>query len=373
MSDKSGYSSSSDEEHNSDDQNEYSDDDRRGHSDDDDRGADDSLEADSDNEPVDLSKVTLCTVHKAGLMTYDCQYCAASLKLIRDRDTINKLTANAGKSGVVSRYSGRCDDTQVTLHLDQTTIQIAHDIFTKGTFKDRKAWLEIIKNYLTLPAAQHDMLCQDIRAEDVLNKFRRDKRWKSLFRYNQELLDSLKSLRIAQRPLMKLIETTNDSIEEIKKIAGEAGIILSDNPPDREGNNVPRGGRKVTDQFHVASYAEMFARPDIGDLCSKGNFSQDQAKLIVDYIESYRETTAKKFMKLYEASAGFINEVDDQMIFYSDVYSHCDATLRDLIRNRVANIFKLDVRTDVLAQTSHKKLNEKPSGLLGGQLLLLIN
>ena len=371
MSDKSGYSSSN-EEH-SDDQNQYSDEDRDDHSDREDGEASESHEAESDKEPVDLSKVTLCSVHKAGEMTVDCQYCSASLKLIRDKDTIKQLTANAGKSGVVSRYSGRCDDTQVSLHLDQSTIQIAHDIFTKGTFKDRKAWHDIIKNFLTLPAAQHEMLCQDIRAEDVLNKFKREKRWKNLFRYNQELLDCLKTLRIAQRPLLKLIETTNDSIDNTRKIAADAGIILSDNPPNREGDNVPRGGRKVTDQFHVASCSDMFQRPDIGDLCTQGDFSQEQAKLIVDYIESYRDSVAKQFLQLYNSTAGFINEVDDQLIFYSDIYSHTDGTFRDLIRTRVANIFKLDVKTDVLAQTSHRNLSEKPSGLLGGQFCYIIN
>ena len=54
---------------------------------------------------------------------------------------------------------------------------------------------------------------------------------------------------------------------------------------------------------------------------------------------NYREDIIKKFTYLYLQSDVFTN-IDDYMIFYFDLYSHCDATFRILLRGRTATIFK---------------------------------
>ena len=66
----------------------------------------------------------------------------------------------------------------------------------------------------------------------------------------------------------------------------------------------------------------------------------------------------------------YINSAEDYLQFYTQIYSHCDVTIRNLIWNKVASasLFKDDIKSDILEQSTQKKMNkEKSSGLLGGQ------
>ena len=85
-------------------------------------------------------------------------------------------------------------------------------------------------------------------------------------------------------------------------------------------------------------------------------------------LEAYRSDVGKSFMELLNSHFEFLSSTEDLLIFYSDLYSHCDGSLRELIRKKVASLFKQDVKSDVLLQSSNKKLDEKPSGLFGGML-----
>ena len=176
--------------------------------DDDDHEDDEEVEAErsvSDHnqrgQDIDVSKFILCGKHKSGHMVPDsCSSCAAGLSLIKDKETIKKLTNNnqSGSDGILSRYQGRCDTAAPTLVLSTDTIQLALDVFTKGVFKDTRMWAEIVKNYLSLPIEQHDLLNNDIKFEDVLIKYRKENRFQNLFKYGSDLARSLKNLRISQ-------------------------------------------------------------------------------------------------------------------------------------------------------------------------------
>ena len=146
----------------------------------DDRGNDDERDLNDNDTEVDISKLHLCTSHAAGAMTRDCSMCAAALSLIRDPNVIQKLTTGAGPSGLLSRYAGRCDQVKPTIILSDSVIDLAHSMITQGQFRAKNAWADVVKDYLTLPAAQHERLSQDIVLEGVFNKFRSDKRYKNL-------------------------------------------------------------------------------------------------------------------------------------------------------------------------------------------------
>ena len=160
----------------------------------------------TDNVPVqrgkdlDVSKFVLCGKHKAGSMVPDtCSSCRAGLKIIKDKDAVKKLTnGNQSGSGILSRYQGRCDTISPTLVLSPETIQLALEIFTKGVFKDKRFWIEIVRNYLTLPHEQHEMLNADIKFEDSLTQFKKVSRFQNLFRYGADLARNIKNLRISQ-------------------------------------------------------------------------------------------------------------------------------------------------------------------------------
>ena len=219
---------------------------------------------------------------------------------------------------------------------------------------------------MTLPADQHELLAADIKAEDVLNKFRREKRFSHVFTFQKDLVNCLKNLRVAQRPIFSLIERTNKKMLDVKNIGVKCGIEFSDTPPAKSGGHVPRVGRVLTDQMHVSDFGNVLPRPDISDLVDQAKLSEEQAEQVVATLEAYRSSVGKSFMGLFESYTEFLNSTEDFLIFYSDLYSHCDGSLRELLREKMASLFKRDVKTDVLKQSSHKNLNEKPNGLFGG-------
>ena len=177
----------------------HNDEDDDDHEDEDEDEAERSV-SDQTGQDIDVSKFILCGKHKSGHMVPDsCSSCAAGLSLIKDNETIKKLTNNnQSGSGILSRYQGRCDSAAPTLILSLDTIQLALDVFTKGVFKDTRMWAEIVKNYLSLPIEQHDLLNNDIKFEDVLIKYRKENRFQNLFKYGSDLARSLKNLRISQ-------------------------------------------------------------------------------------------------------------------------------------------------------------------------------
>ena len=83
-------------------------------------------------------------------------------------------------------------------------------------------------------------------------------------------------------------------------------------------------------------------------------------------FEDYRESFSNVFMELYDVSSKNLTESDDNLILYFDMYSHVDACIRDLLRDKLASLFKNDVKSDLLTQSSSKKLTEKATGLFGG-------
>ena len=151
-------------------------------------------------QDLDVSKFVLCPKHKSGSMVPNsCSFCAAGLKLFKDKETIKKLTNNNGAaSGILSRYMGRCDTAAPTLSLSPDTIQLALGIFTKGVFKESKMWMEIVRNFLMLPIEQHEQLNADIMIEEFLSKFKKEKHFQILFRYGSDLGRFLKDLRTSQ-------------------------------------------------------------------------------------------------------------------------------------------------------------------------------
>ena len=205
-SDQAGHNLNHDSDGLSDLGGESGDEDHNDHND----GGGRDLNDDAEAGDVDLSSLHLCPTHDAGSMTRDCSKCSAALGLIRDPKVIEKLTTGAGASGLLSRYAGRCDQVKPTIVLSDSVITLAHSMITQGQFRAKNAWPDVVKDYLTLPASQHEKLSQDIILEGVFNKFRYDKRYKSLFRYHREARDALKNLRLSQRPVPSVIEMINN-------------------------------------------------------------------------------------------------------------------------------------------------------------------
>lgn len=326
-------------------------------------------EGDKEMDDFDFTGVVLCNQHKAGSMTRDCQSCSRGLKLIKDEKAIKRLLApevDAMKSGLVSRFAGRCDETAATLVLSSSMVEVASQVFSKGTFKDSRVWKDIVKKFLILSPQDHDKLSIDIKSEDFISKFKKEKRFKVIFRHFQEMMEALKSLRIAQRPLFTAIDVVNSKMDEIKKIAAEAGLQFPPIAPVRSSDLVPRNGRTTLDDLKISSSDNLFPRPDVAAFIEEAGLNEEMSDKLVNILCDYRGQVTNGYMKLYDASADALIRLDDQMIFYLDMYSHVDSMLRDLTRDKVASLFRTDVRTDLLEQSSSRNMKDKPEGLFGG-------
>ena len=89
-------------------------------------------------------------------------------------------------------------------------------------------------------------------------------------------------------------------------------------------------------------------------------------------MEDYRKSVAEQFMCLYDVTSAHLNDAESLLIFYTNLYGHVDGSFRDLIRNRVASLFRSDIKADVLELTSSKKMkDEKATGYFGGSLYLI--
>ena len=53
-------------------------------------------------------------------------------------------------------------------------VKLAHEMKTKGQFRDKKVWAKVVRKFLTLPFPQHERLSKDIRLEDLFDKFKGD-------------------------------------------------------------------------------------------------------------------------------------------------------------------------------------------------------
>ena len=51
------------------------------------------------------------------------------------------------------------------------------------------------------------------------------------------------------------------------------------------------------------------------------------------------------------------------------MYSHCDSSFRELLREKLASLFRKDIKQEVIGQSSSRKLKdekETPRGVFGG-------
>ena len=330
-----------------------------------------SSSSDEDDEVAnqDISKYHFCPDHKAGSMKKDCKTCSAALSVISDPVLVNRLLS-ATDAGNLSRYAIRCDDVEPTLSLSPLTVELAKETFNGGKFRDRKVWRDMIEKYLTLSHSDHLKLTDDIAAEDVFNKFRGDRKYNFIFKFMSDMKVALKDLRLGQRPLFKIIESLSENLANLRKLGEDLGMEFPESAPPRKGTNVPRGGCKVPDHLDYESTANIFPCPDLSQFLADTGLSRDEGDTLAEMFEKYRKEFVEKFMDLYKSQATALTGYDDYLMFYRNIYSHVDALLKDLLRDKAASLFKPDVKSEILAKSSTltKDANKAQCGLFGGDV-----
>ena len=337
-------------------------------------------ETDSEDQipKVDFSKLSLCASHKPGSMTRECKSCCEALNIV-DKRRIPELLAREPGSDLLSRYANRCDQVKPTLSLSDSVLALGKQTFTKGQFRDKKIFAEMTKKYLTLPQSQNKDLTLDIMTEDLFKKYRKTKKFNHVFKFQGDMQASHKNLRLSQRVVLSMIDDTNNELTTLREFGVSAGLQFSVDPPLRTGTGVPRDTRQLLNHLHISSDSEVFPRPSLDSfftLMAEENkeVSDENKEYLINILKEYRFDMGSKFIQLFKKFASFLNSMDDKEIFYMDMYSHADAGFRELQRERMASLFKSNIRDEILEESSSKRKEEDnkkdPQGLFGGDFYL---
>ena len=261
-------------------------------------------------------------------MTRDCKVCNDGIALLRPSPALLQKLLGDGSStapdnALLSRYGSRFDETTATLSLSSAVIQLAKDTFSKGTVTDQKKWKDAVRDFLTLNREDHESLSEDLNPESLFNKLKKEKRFKGLFKYANDLKVSLKSLRISQRPIFKVVEVVNSGLQELRSIGESDGVDFEDIPPPRTGVGVPRHGRQLLDNLKIKSEIgpDLFRRPDLSDFIEKAGLNDALAKKLADILEDQCMDADNKYLHLFGHVSEILTYIDDQSIFYLDLQS----------------------------------------------------
>ena len=139
-------------------------------------------------------------------------------------------------------------------------------------------------------------------------------------------------------------------------------------PPAKDGVNIPRNGNFVPDKLKYVDVNDVLPLPDISKFVRDFKLTPEAVNILTGLLVGYRELVLKQFVEMFNLFATYINSAEDYLQFYTQIYSHCDATTRNLIQNKVVSLFKDDIKSDILEQGTQKKMKgKKSSGLFGGQ------
>ena len=334
--------------------------------------SDDNSESDGERDH-DISKYHFCPDHKSGSMKQNCDTCAAALSVISDKELVNKLVSKTADPSNLSRYAGRCDDVEPTLLLSAMTVELARETFSEGKFRDRKVWNDIVQKYLTISHPDHLKLTQDISTEDIFNKFRRDRKYNYIFKFLSEMKQAMKDMRLTQRPIFSIIQSLSESLSNLRKLGEDVGLSFPETAPSRKGTNVPRGGRKVPDYLDYESCTNIFPCPDLSQFVDQARLTDEDGDVLADLFGKYREGIVQNFMHLYNSQATALTGFDDNLMFYRNLYSHADASLKDLMRDKMASLFKPDVKSEILAKSSSSAgtSSKVHNGIFGGTFFMV--
>lgn len=140
-------------------------------------------------------------------------------------------------------------------------VKLAHNVWTKGKFRNHKDGDLTVRKYLTLLSSQYEKPSHDIKLED--------KRYKDFFKYHKEGMNALDDLCIAQMPVFAIIQRQNREFLRLRDIGESFGL---DKVHLRSGKSVPWDGRKLLDKLKFVSTDELFSVPDTADFADRHDY-----------------------------------------------------------------------------------------------------
>ena len=314
----------------------------------------------------------MCSVHKPGAMLEVCKTCHAALAMMRPEVAKQLLAQPPATESVLSRYAGRSDDRPPSMVFSESTLQLAVKTFTQGRFKGKNHFQNLVQKYLSLPSAQHEALTQDLKLEPMLKKLENEPRFKQIFSLKRDVGDCLKTLRITQRPLFQVISLIDSCLTSTREFGAASGVIFKKESVARDNLKVPK---PLSDTLAIESASGMFPLPAVPSLLDgledlserdKATLTESQNRWMEAMYE-YRDQVVSLQSEFLSGLVKKLNDTDDYLAFYVDLFGHADDCIRELQRDKIARCFKFEYRNEVLGKnlTRDQRQSAFKSGLLG--------
>ena len=334
------------------------------------------LKSDDDIYPRDNSDLTVqlsCPKHKPGQMSTQCKSCSKALAMIKP-EMVKGLIAPSGSS-LLERYSGRSDEPAPTLEFTPQIMEFVEKVFNSGPYTNKLHFGELVKKCINLPPKQHEKTVKDLKLESFVYALESDPRYKFVFGFRRDLGEVLRIFRIVQRPLFVVTSEVDSCLSEVKELASSAGLVFPSSPPPRaNATNFPKA---LPDTLFVEDADLLMPLPvlkttlaGVSDGLSEADrdIIRNNERELSNEIMEYRKSVVHHYMALFNLIATKFGRCDGWFNFYWDMYGHCDATLKDLIRSKFASLFKPEVRKELLGRNLSREERNKSreEGLLGG-------
>ena len=75
----------------------------------------------------------------------------------------------------------------------------------------------------------------------------------------------------------------------------------------------------------------------------------------MQFLETYCSSIGEKVLDFYESMSDTLNDIEDFLMFHFDLWSHCDASMKELLRAKLASLFKGDIKEAILSSIKSDK------------------
>ena len=214
-----------------------------------------------------------------------------------------------------------------------------------------------------MPRRTHKLLTGNLALEPLLRSIQRRGTARPVFSYANEVIRVNREWRITESPVFMLMEELDSASRELKVLGRHLGFSYPSCPPE----DTTFGHRK---RINYLAYDGKPAFP-LPELVQVTNGCKDLTEHDRDQIQKnvqtnmqsfdhYRDRMSDNVVKLYDLSSKNFNSFDDKLTFHLELYGHCDAGMRELVKARLLSLFSPAVR-DALREHDRDRDRERRS------------
>ena len=277
---------------------------------------------------------------------------------------------SAQSSTMADRFGDRSDKVPPSLTLDPDTLAVAVKVFGAGLFEGKGHFEDIVKKHWFLAKEVNDMLEANLQLEPMFAKLEREKKFPYLFSFHSHLMKCVKHLRISQRPVFLAFKEQDLLRTKLRNHGAVLGMVY---PPNPELKTF-MGPKAVSDELSYHS-AMPFPLPLLTDPLDGTSdvSSADAAKIKENHknnvkaMEDFRDRVTNELLSLYNDSSDSVLKTECLLSNYFDMFGHVDASFLDIIRKKMVQMLKPELRPVLTGEDRRSRQDYKDyKGLFGG-------